>query len=101
MVVDAVRCEVVSGVVSDERDLVYECHELRDPDRVQLTPFAERYGAGLLKNGLVIQGAILVEVVEHGRMDRGEFLQASHLVKSRAVTRKLSPRFAEPQRMQA
>lgn len=55
----------------------------------ELTPFGERGGAALFEDRLVIEGAVLVKVVEDGGVDGGEFLQTSHLpeVRHRSLQR--------------
>ena len=42
-------------------------------------PLDQSSGAALLKMGAVYVAAILIEVVKHGGMDGGKFLQTSHL----------------------
>ncbi|MDZ4761834.1 MAG: hypothetical protein SGJ21_12260 [Alphaproteobacteria bacterium] len=69
--------------LAKECELVHENSKLRDSGRAESTPFGERGGAALLEIGPAVEVAILVEVIEHGRVDGGELLQALHLEKSR------------------
>jgi len=62
-----------------ESELVSEGLVVRDSGGAELAPFGERGRAALLEDRSVIEVAVLVEVVEHGRMDCREFLQSSHL----------------------
>lgn len=49
----------------------------------ELTPFGESSGTALFENRSVVEASVLVEVVEDGGTDGGEFLQTSHLPEAR------------------
>jgi hypothetical protein len=73
---------VLRRVLPDEFELVCVrtvslpfCH-------AETTPLGESGGAVLLENVSAGEAAFLVEMVEDGRVDGGEFLQTSHAPKS-------------------
>lgn len=58
--------------MSDECEPVSEGPLVRESAGAKLTPFGERVRAALLEDRSVVEGAVLAEVAEHGRMHRDD-----------------------------
>lgn len=66
---------VFLAVLSDEFELVSAWTVVQPLNLAELTPFGDSGGSVLIEDVVSAKAAILVEVIEDGRVDGGEFLQ--------------------------